>query len=110
MFHSLPAAWLAVFSAMAAASAAVAQPAPASAPAIPRYQSALEGYQAFADEKPIPWKEANDTAHRRGGWRAYAKEAAEPSSEAGSAGEAAPANPHAGHHRHDPEPSKEQQP
>ena len=108
MFHSSPAAWLAVLSAMAAASAAVAQPAPATA--IPRYQSAFEGYQAFADEKPIPWKEANDTVHRRGGWRAYAKEAAEPSSEAGSPGEAAPADPHAGHHRHGPAPSKEKQP
>ena len=79
MFHSSPARWLAVFPAMAALTA-VAQPAPSStaptaAPPVLSYRSAFEGYQPFADEKPIPWKEANDTVHRRGGWQAYAREA-----------------------------------
>jgi len=116
MFHSSPAAWLAVFLAVAAASAAAAQPAaapapaPAPAPAIPRYQSTFEGYQPFADEQPIPWKEANDTARRRGGWRAYAKEAAEPSSRTGDPDAAAPADPHAGHHHHGPVRSQEKRP
>ena len=51
--------------------------------------------QPFVEEKAIPWKEANDTVYRRGGWRAYAKEAA-----AGSNDDAQPASgadPHAGH-------------
>lgn len=81
MFHSSPARWLAVFPAMAAL-AAGAQPAPAnsgtdaaSTPPALTYKSALEGYRPFADEKPIPWKEANETVYRRGGWQAYAKEA-----------------------------------
>ena len=39
------------------------------------FRSAMEGYKPFADEKPIPWKEANETVRQRGGWRAYAKEA-----------------------------------
>lgn len=81
MFHSSPARWLAVLPAMAAL-AAGAQPAPAnsgaaeaSTPPVLTYKSALEGYRPFADEKPIPWKEANETVYRRGGWQAYAKEA-----------------------------------
>jgi hypothetical protein len=54
-------------------------PAPASKPvpnqsALP-YHSAMEGYKAFADEKPVPWAAANTTVDQRGGWRAYAKEA-----------------------------------
>ena len=89
MFHSSLSRWLAVFPAMAAL-AAVAQtsptPAPTPAPAgtaataapppVLTYKSALEGYRPFADEKAIPWKEANETVYRRGGWQAYAKEAA----------------------------------
>jgi hypothetical protein len=79
MFHPLPARWLAVFPAMAAV-AAMAQPAPgeppAAAPPALTYKSALEGYRPFTDEKPIPWKEANETVRQRGGWQAYAKEAA----------------------------------
>jgi len=88
MFHSSSARWLAVFPAMVAL-AAVAQPAPTPPPAptsagsaataaplpVLTFKSALEGYQSFADEKPIPWKEANETVYRRGGWQAYAKEA-----------------------------------
>lgn len=35
----------------------------------------MEGYKAFADEKPVPWAAANATVDQRGGWRAYAKEA-----------------------------------
>ncbi|PZP91282.1 MAG: hypothetical protein DI587_35845 [Variovorax paradoxus] len=83
MFHSSLARWLAVFPGIAAL-AAVAQPAPAPGPVAATappptliYKSALEGYRPFADEKPIPWKEANETVHRRGGWQAYAKEASE---------------------------------
>ena len=102
-----------------AAAFAFASPAPASAdvrsdpldakapvPA-PRYQSSLAGYRRFADES-TPWKEANETAARIGGWRAYARETQEgvaPSSSA-SAPAAGPARvapataPAAGHHGH----------
>jgi hypothetical protein len=98
MFNPLPARWLAAFSAVAAL-AAMAQPAPhaphappaappAATPAGLTYKSALEGYRPFTDEKPIPWKEANDTVRERGGWRAYANEAA---------GHAMPVPPKSGH-------------
>lgn len=99
MINFLPARWLATLPALAAL-AAGAQPGPAptataatDAAAPLHFRSAMEGYKPFADEKLIPWKQANDTVRERGGWRAYAKE---------SAGEAddkpaRAADPHAGH-------------
>lgn len=82
---------------------------PAATAALP-YASAFEGYQAFSDEKPRPWKESNATVERIGGWRAYAKEAAEPPSKDDQAPDtepaatpkaaAAPIDPHAGHSKH----------
>lgn len=39
------------------------------------YRSPIDGYQGFADPALAPWKEANDTVGRIGGWRAYAREA-----------------------------------
>lgn len=90
MFQPLPARWLAVFPAMAAL-AAMAQPAaPAAAASAPSYRSAFEGYQAFSDAQPVPWKQANETVHQRGGWKAYAQEGAD-------AAVPAKADPHAGH-------------
>lgn len=74
---------------------ATAAPASHATPPALTFHSALDGYQPFVEEKAIPWKEANDTVYRRGGWRAYAKEAA-----AGSNDDAQPAggaDPHAGH-------------
>jgi hypothetical protein len=73
-----------------------------------KYQSSLTGYRRFADEKPAPWKEANETAARIGGWRAYARETQQgdapgPSVSAPAAGAArsAPASaPAAGHQGH----------
>lgn len=88
MSNFLPARALAILIA-SAASVALAQPAPALTAATLRpflYQSALEGYQAFSEEKVRPWKEANDNVGKIGGWRAYAKEA----SAAGESGDAAP--------------------
>ncbi len=71
------------------------------------YKSAFDGYQPFADAKPVPWKDANNTVETVGGWRAYAKEAPEPSANDKSSntnGQAPsttkPANPHAGHSHH----------
>lgn len=122
MFHSLPTRWLAIFPAMAAvvalaqpAAAPSIAPAPAPAPApvpapasadatersppVPTYKSAFEGYRPFADEKPIPWREANETVYRRGGWQAYAKEAAGTGSteDAPPKGAAAAPPVHSGH-------------
>lgn len=74
------------------------------------YTSALQGYQPFVDEKVRSWKESNDTVGKIGGWRAYAKEAAEPEAKssqtpaaspvAAPKAPAAPADPHAGHGKH----------
>ena len=41
------------------------------------YRSAFEGYQPYTDEKIAPWKESNDNVGRIGGWREYAKQAAQ---------------------------------
>jgi hypothetical protein len=38
----------------------------------------LENYKPFIDENLIPWREANDTVGRIGGWREYAREARPP--------------------------------
>lgn len=74
------------------------------------YAPALEGYQPYSEEKVRPWKESNTTVEKIGGWRAYAKEAAEPETKAnqtppanpatGPKAPAAPADPHAGHGKH----------
>lgn len=93
-----PARWLGPIAA-AVASAAAAQPAPVPAPVpavgVPAYQSAFEGYQAFADEKPIAWQQANETVRQRGGWKAYAREAQ-------GAGGADAHGAHGGHGSHTP--------
>lgn len=60
------------------ASAQTASPATVSTPAATGFRSAFEGYQPYTEEKTQAWKEANDTAGRIGGWRAYAKEAQQP--------------------------------
>jgi hypothetical protein len=99
MFTFLPARWLAALPALAAL-AAGAQTGPSPVPAIAAepaaalpFRSAMDGYKPFADEKPIPWKEANETVHQRGGWRAYAKQSAGEADDKSSGG----ADPHAGH-------------
>ena len=98
MFKKSPAAWLASLTTFVAFTAG-AQTAPAAdaPPATPKslsYSSAMDGYKAFADEKAIPWKAANDTVRSRGGWRAYAKET---SDEPSDAKVPAAADPHADH-------------
>ena len=66
---------------------ALAQAQPASKPVKPdpldpratvpglTYESSLSQYRRFGDEKPMSWREANDTVARIGGWRVYAREA-----------------------------------
>ena len=49
----------------------------ASVPAVV-YESAFSRHRGVAGEKAIPWREANDTAARIGGWRAYTREAQRP--------------------------------
>ncbi len=49
----------------------------ASVPAV-QHRSVFTRYRPLADLKPVPWREANETVNRIGGWRAYAREAAAP--------------------------------
>ncbi|KQP22714.1 hypothetical protein [Pseudorhodoferax sp. Leaf267] len=88
-----PAHWLAALASLVAL-AAVAQPAPpappAAPPAVPAYRSAFEGYRPMADDKPIPWRQANETVRQRGGWKAYAQEAEAPAAEGPHKGHAMP--------------------
>jgi hypothetical protein len=58
-----------------AAGAGPTTPAKAPGTRAATYRSAFEGYRGFGDEKPVPWREANDVVGRIGGWRAYAREA-----------------------------------
>lgn len=71
--------------------AANAQPSAQRDPADPsvpvsaaRYESAFEGYQAFQDQKPAPWKEINEEMGRLGGHAGHMDSGA---------------NPHAAHQR-----------
>ena len=42
------------------------------------YQSPFAQYRMLGDEKPVSWRDANDTVTRIGGWRVYAREAQQP--------------------------------
>ena len=60
--------------------ASSAPPDPADAKAsvpLVQYQSPLREYRPFGDDKNTAWKDANDTVGKIGGWRAYAREAAD---------------------------------
>lgn len=88
---------------MLGAIVAFAAQAQATAPAAPpAWRSAFDGYQPFSDEKTLPWRQANDTVQGVGGWRAYAREAAQPASAAASAppSKADGAAGHGAHPRH----------
>ena len=43
-----------------------------------RYQSSLQTTGSATADKPLSWREANDTVARIGGWRVYAREAQQP--------------------------------
>ncbi len=91
---------------------APASPTPAGArsdPADPKaqipaalYASSLRAYQGFAEPQVAPWRETNELARQRGGWRAYAREAREPDAPPVAAptasGPAATAKPASGGH------------
>lgn len=70
----------------AAATTTAADPTQAQASVPPvQHRSAFSRYRALTDVAPIPWREANETVHRIGGWRAYAREAAAPEPAASAA-------------------------
>ncbi len=46
----------------------------ASVPAL-TYESSFFEYRKLGEEKPVSWRDANDTVTRIGGWRVYAREA-----------------------------------
>jgi len=72
---------------------APAAAASAAAPAADR--SVFDGYRAYDEPRAIPWRDANDTVGRIGGWRAYAREAqGQPPAPAPTG---APPAPHGGH-------------
>lgn len=41
------------------------------------YRSPFADYRAHGEDKNTPWKDANDTVGKIGGWRVYAREAAD---------------------------------
>jgi len=79
---------------------------------VPRtsHESAFKAYRRLGDTPPTPWKQANETVERIGGWRAYAREAdpARPPADAASAPtpspapapRGTPADPAPGHNDH----------
>jgi hypothetical protein len=76
----------------------------ASAPRV-WHRSAFKDYRRFDDAPAVRWRDANDTVDRIGGWRNYAREAAQaPAPNAAPASAAAPRTrpPAGGHdgHRH----------
>ena len=92
------------------AGAARSNQAAAAAPTPLSYHSAFDSYQRYQDDKPTAWKQANDTVHQRGGWRAYAKESEGPAHD--GHGATPQPDPHAGHGMHPPAaaPAKKEQP
>jgi len=72
---------LATLTAQAQPAAKTARPDPldpkASVPAL-SYESSFSQYRRLGDEKPVSWRDANDTVSRIGGWRVYAREAQQP--------------------------------
>lgn len=72
---------LATLTAQAQPAAKTARPDPldpkASVPAL-SYESSFSQYRRLGNEKPVSWREANDTVSRIGGWRVYAREAQQP--------------------------------
>ena len=71
------------------------------------YLSSFSAYQRLGEDKPLSWREANDTVTRIGGWRVYTREAqqAEPVAApalAASQAHSAKPMPHGHHGQHKP--------
>ena len=77
----LAASLLATLTVQAQPAAKAARPDPldpkASVPTL-RYESPFAQSRRLGDEKPVSWRDANDTVTRIGGWRVYAREAQQP--------------------------------
>lgn len=69
----MPAAFAQGMSAMATPAPMAATPAATSL----QFNSTFSGYRVYTDQPVGSWREANDNVGRIGGWRAYAKEAAQ---------------------------------
>jgi len=63
------------------------------APSVPVYRSVFAKYQPLRDDAAIPWRDANDTVNRIGGWRPYAREAQQAPLAAGTPPAITPATP-----------------
>lgn len=61
------------------------------------HDSVLGRYKRFEEPPVLPWREANDTVGRIGGWKAYAQEKAEGTAPHTSATQPATGG-HQGHH------------
>lgn len=64
----------------------------ASVPAL-SYRSSFARYRGLVDDKPLSWREANETVARIGGWRVYAREAQQPEAPLPAADEPAAPKP-----------------
>jgi hypothetical protein len=74
---------------------------PAASAPVAVHRSAFSSYQRMRDDKLLPWKQANEEVARIGGWRSYAREAAQPADSKSAAPAApAPASAPGGHGRH----------
>jgi hypothetical protein len=77
----LAASLIATLATQAQPAAKAARPDPLDAKAsVPTlsYESSFAQYRRLGDEKPVSWRDANDTVTRIGGWRVYAREAQQP--------------------------------
>ncbi|HEX6018573.1 MAG TPA: hypothetical protein VFZ28_10770 [Burkholderiaceae bacterium] len=59
---------------------------PAASAPLASYESVFKDYRHVGDVQRIPWKQANETVGRIGGWRAYAREAQVPEAAASASG------------------------
>lgn len=75
--------WMALLGCTLQALAQQGDPADAQA-AVPRAKApkALDAYRRLDEVPTLPWREANEQVLRSGGWRAYAREAAQPAAPA----------------------------
>jgi len=60
------------------------------------YESVFDGYRRVGEIQRTPWKQANETVERIGGWRAYAREAQAPEAAASAAAPRPAAGPASG--------------
>jgi len=86
-----PILWaLLLLAALSTAAPCAAEPRPdpldatAPVPAL-KFSSLLASFRTLGEDKPVPWKQANDTTARIGGWRTHARDARAPAPAASSA-------------------------